>query len=670
MNNSNKTAFLLTLLMVFILSCNAGPDQYKVLSPDGKVEVTFTERKGKIFYSVKKEGKTILADSKLGFILNKDDQFSDNFSVIKADTTDFNGSWEQPWGESRLVVNNYRQLKLSLSEKSGKKRLLNINFRIYNDGVGFRYEFPEQNNLKEFEIANELTQFNVTGNPKAWWIPAYKEVYYESLTRYTSISEMDTVCTPLTIESGDGKYIAIHEANLTDYAKMNLYPSEDNILGCDLTPWRKTGVKVYANAPLLTPWRMIIVAENINDLVTSNLMLNLNEPCKVEDVSWIKPGRYVGIWWDIHLGKYTWSSGEKHGATTSNTKHYIDFAAENGFSGVLVEGWNVGWDGDWTKNGEILDFTVPYPDFDISEITSYARSKGVELIGHHETAGMISHYEKQLDKSFDYYNKYGVHVVKTGYVNPYLDNKEFHDGQFAVRHYRKVIETAAKYNIMIDNHEPVMPTGLQRTWPNLMTQEGVRGQEYDAWSNDGGNPPDHTTIIPFTRGLAGPMDFTQGTFNFANPTKPGTRVRTTVAKQLALYVVLYSPLQMASDSPENYKGSKGLDFIKTVPTTWEKTYVQDAKIGDYAIFARKERDSHNWFIGCITDESQRDLLIDFSFLDEGSSYIATIYKDGKDADWDKNPTSLEIDEISVDSKKIIPVHLAAGGGCAIKVTKK
>lgn len=668
MNNSNKTALLLTLLMILILSCKALPDEYKILSPDGKIEVTIQQLEGRINYSVKKEGKTILNDSRLGFIINKDENLSENFSVIKADTSEFDETWEQPWGESRLVRNNYNQLKLSFTQTSGDKRSLDICFRVFNDGVGFRYEFPNQPGLKDFEIASEITEFNLPQPAKAWWIPAYKEVYYESLTRYTSVAEMDTVCTPLTIETPTGKYLAIHEANLTDYAKMNLYPGKGNKLICDLTPWRENGVKVYASAPSVTPWRTLVIAENINELVTSNLMLNLNEPCAINDVSWIKPGRYVGIWWEIHLGKYTWSSGEKHGATTQNTKQYIDFASDNGFSGVLVEGWNVGWDGDWTKNGEILDFTVAYPDFDIKEITSYAKQKGVELIGHHETAGMASHYEKQLDKSFDFYKNYGVHVVKTGYVNPFLDNKEFHDGQYAVRHYRKVIETAARYNIMIDNHEPVMPTGLQRTWPNLMTQEGVRGQEYDAWSNDGGNPPDHTTIIPFTRGLAGPMDFTPGTFDFANPTKPGTRVRTTIAKQLALYVVLYSPLQMASDAPENYKGTKGLDFIKSVPTTWEKTYVQDAKIGDYAIFARKERNSDNWFLGCITDESPRDLLIDFSFLEEGKTYIASFYTDGKEADWKSNPTSLETNEIEVDASKIIPVHLAPGGGCAIKVS--
>lgn len=668
MNFFNKTASALIFFMVFILSCSAGPHEYFTTSPDGKISVTVKEIKGKIFYSVAKEGKIILKDSRIGFILNKDDAFSDNFKIAGTTSSQRDEKWEQPWGESRVVRNNYNELNVRLSEKSGDKRQLSLIFRVFNDGFGFRYEFPEQPNLKDFEIAAEITEFRFPSSLKGWWIPAYKEVYYESLARFTPIAKMDTVCTPLTLETPDGKYLAIHEANLTDYAKMNLYPTDSLTLKCDLSPW-SNGVKVYAKTPCASPWRTMIIAETINELVTSNIMLNLNEPSKIEDLSWIKPGRYMGIWWDIHLGKYTWSSGEKHGATTENTKRYIDFASKNGFSGVLVEGWNVGWDGDWTKNGEILDFTVPYPDFDIAEITRYAKEKGIQLIGHHETAGMVSHYEKQLDKSFAYYQKYGVNCVKTGYVNPKLDNKELHDGQFAVRHYRKVFETAAKYQIMIDNHEPVMPTGLQRTYPNLMTQEGIRGQEYDAWSADGGNPPDHTTIVPFVRGLAGPMDFTPGTFNFINPTMPNTRVRTTIAKQLALYVVIYSPLQMASDSPENYMNNKAFDFIRSVPTTWEKTFIQDAKIGDYAIFAREERGTGNWYIGCITDENQRELLIDFSFLEPGNKYKATIYADGKDADWKTNPCSYQISEIEVDATRIVPVHLAAGGGCAVQLIK-
>lgn len=665
----HKTIPAFFSLVLVLMSCTAESKIYPVTSPDGKVILECKASKGLLFYSVQKEGKQILLDSRLGFTFTKGDVFNKNFKIIKTEQAAFDKIWEQPWGESREVRNNYNELKVYLQETKGRRRLLNVIFRIFNDGFGFRYEFPEQPNLKDFEIAQENTEFRFAKQSDAWWIPAYKEVYYESLARFTSFSKMDTVCTPLTIETGDGKYLAIHEANLTDYAKMNLCPKDSLTLVCDLSPW-SNGIKVYAKAPSVTPWRTMIIAENINELVTSNIMLNLNEPSKITDVSWIKPGRYIGIWWEIHLGKYTWSSGPKHGATTAYTKDYIDFAAANGFSGVLVEGWNVGWDGDWTKNGSTLDFTKAYPDFDIKEITDYANSKGVELIGHHETAGMATHYQDQLDKAFGFYQEYGVHVVKTGYVNPKLDNKELHDGQFAVRHYRKVVETAAKYHIMIDNHEPVMPTGLQRTWPNLMTHEAIRGQEYDAWSTDGGSPPDHTTVFPFLRGLAGPMDFTPGTFNFENPALKTTRVRTTISKQLALFVIVYSPLQMASDAPQNYKGIKAFDFIKSVPTTWEKTIVPDAKIGDYAIFARKDRNSENWFMGCITDENPRELNLNLSFLDKNTRYTAQIYADGENADWENNPTAVKFEEKEVNSTQIIQVSLARGGGCAVKFSKK
>ncbi len=657
------------MFLLTVMSCGTKSKQYSISSPDEKITLLIKEIKGEIFYSIEKEGIAVLLDSRMGFTLSDGTSFSENLKIVRTDTAVFDETWEQPWGESRLTRNNYHEITVAIQKVSDPELKNNLIFRVFNDGVGFRYEFPEQPDLRDFEIKNEDTEFHFTKSHKAWWIPAYKEVYYESLARHTSLAEMDTVCTPLTIETGDGHFIAIHEANLTDYAKMNLYPKDSATLACDLSPW-SNGIKVYAKAPCVTPWRIIIIAENINDLVTSNMILNLNEPSKITDLSWIRPGRYIGIWWAIHHNKYTWSSGPKHGATTANTKAYIDFAAANGFSGALAEGWNVGWDGDWTKNGEILDFTKPYPDFDIKEITDYARLKNVGLIGHHETAGMATHYEEQLDKAFDYYSKYGVSVVKTGYVNPLLDNKELHDGQYAVRHYRKVVETAAKYHIMIDNHEPVMPTGIQRTWPNLMTCEAVRGQEYDAWSPDGGNPPDHTTIVPFLRGLAGPMDFTPGTFNFENPSKKNTRVRTTIAKQLALYVVLYSPLQMASDEPENYQGKKAFDFIKTVPTTWEKTIVPDAKIGDYAIFVRKERDSDNWYVGSVTDEYPRNLSLNLFFLDQNTTYLAQIYSDASNADWKTNPTGFKYEEMEVSSGQTIPLVLAPGGGCAIRIIRK
>ncbi|MDE6715537.1 MAG: glycoside hydrolase family 97 protein, partial [Muribaculaceae bacterium] len=365
-----------------------------------------------------------------------------------------------------------------------------------------------------------------------------------------------------------------------------------------LVKW-STGQAAFITTPFVTPWRTLVIADRAGGLITSNRMLNLNDPCAIEDTSWINPMKYVGVWWEMHLFNTTWYAGPKHGATTKRVKEYIDFAAENGIPGVLAEGWNIGWEGDWPRN-QNFDFTKPYPDFDIKEITDYAKSKGVELIGHHETAAWTTNYENQLDTAYNYYKSHGVNNVKTGYVNRLMDGKEKHDSQYGVRHYRKVVETAAKHGIAIDNHEPVMPTGWQRTYPNLMTQEGIRGQEHNAWDLDGGNPPQHTTIAPFVRGLAGPMDFTFGTFNFDNPNSPHARVQTTLAKQLALYVIIYSPLQMASDLPENYRGNKAFDFIKDVPVDWDTTQVVDAVIGDYVITARKDRNSDDWYVGAIT----------------------------------------------------------------------
>lgn len=653
----------------FLFSCQQIQCQSDIKSPDNKLNVTVKTVGGELFYSVYKNNQPILLDSKLGFELKEQGDLSSKLEVMRTQTGSYDDTWEQPWGESHFVRNHYNEMKLFVQQDNKLKRQFVVVFRVFNDGIGFRYEFPKQENLNEFTISKEITEFHFAKAQKGWWMPAYKEPFYESIARFTPIEKMDTVTTPVTFELEGGKYITLHEANLTDYAKMNLYPTNATTLSCDLSPW-SNGDKVYAKTPSVTPWRTMVVAENINELVTSNIMLNLNEPSKIEDTSWLKPNVYIGIWWDIHLGKYTWSSGPKHGATTANTKQYIDFAAKNGIKGVLVEGWNVGWDGDWTQNGPTLDFTKSYPDFDIKAITDYAKSKNVSLIGHHETAGSAKHYEDQLDQAFAFYQKYGVSVVKTGYVQPLLEGKEYHDGQYAVRHYRKVIETAAKYKIAIDNHEPVMPTGLQRTYPNLMTQEGIRGQEYDAWSKDGGNPPSHTTIMPFLRGLAGPMDFTPGTFNFANPAVPGTRVQTTIAKQLALYVVIYSPLQMASDAPDNYAGQKAFDFIKGFPCDWEKTVVPAAKIGDYAIFARKARNGSDWFVGAITNEKSRELDLPLSFLDKKATYVAQIYADGKDADWKTNPTAMKYEERTVRSSDILHLQLATSGGCAIKFIKK
>lgn len=633
-----------------------------VKSPDGKIVLEVGLDKSKIYYKVSKEGKSILNPSYLGFEL-KDGSLKDNLSVKNISHSKFDETWKQPWGEEIEVRNRYNEMKVLVKDNSKLSREFIIDFKVYDDGFGFRYEFPEQKNLNEFVIMDELTEFNFPEDHKTWSIP-YNTEFYEGLFKSNPISKLDTVATPLTMETKSGLFLTVHQANLTDYASMNLAKVGNSTkLKSYLTPWA-TGEKVFAKAPFNTPWRTMIIANSAGDLMLSRLMLNLNEPNKLGDVSWIKPGRYIGIWWAIHMEKYTWKAGPKHGANTENVLRYIDFAAKHKFSGVLVEGWNKGWE-DWKD----FKFTEPYPDFDIKKITDYAKSKNVTLIGHHETAGNTVNYENQMSEAFDYYKKYGVDVVKTGYVGGKLDGKQPHSSQYGVRHYRKVIEEAAKYKIMIDNHEPVMPTGLQRTLPNLMTQEGVRGQEWDAWSKDGGNPPEHTTIIPFTRGLAGPIDFTPGTFNFTNPVLPNTKVHTTLAKQLALSVVIYSPLQMASDMIENYENNPAFEFITSCPTDWSKTVVPDVKIGEFVTIARRDKATDNWFLGSITNKDARTVKLDLKFLDSNKKYKAKIFRDGKGADYETNPYPIIIEEKEVDSKTILSVDLARSGGVAIILTK-
>ncbi|MBO6201479.1 MAG: glycoside hydrolase family 97 protein [Chryseobacterium sp.] len=633
-----------------------------VKSPDGKIVLEVGLDRSKIYYKVSKEGKSILNPSFLGFDLN-DGSLKDNLSVKNISHSKFDETWKQHWGEEIEVRNHYNEMKVLVKDNSKLSREFIIDFKVYDDGFGFRYEFPKQKNLNEFVIMDELTEFNFPEDHKTWSIP-YNTEFYEGLFKSNPISKLDTVATPLTMETKSGLFLTVHQANLTDYASMNLAKVGNSTkLKSYLTPWA-TGEKVFAKAPFNTPWRTMIIANSAGDLMLSRLMLNLNEPNKLGDVSWIKPGRYIGIWWAIHMEKYTWKAGPTHGAKTENVLRYIDFAAKHNFSGVLVEGWNKGWE-DWKD----FKFTEPYPDFDIKKITDYAKSKNVTLIGHHETAGNTVNYENQMSDAFAYYKKYGVDVVKTGYVGGKLDGKQPHSSQYGVRHYRKVIEEAAKHKIMIDNHEPVMPTGLQRTLPNLMTQEGVRGQEWDAWSKDGGNPPEHTTIIPFTRGLAGPIDFTPGTFNFTNPVLPNTKVHTTLAKQLALSVVIYSPLQMASDMIENYENNPAFEFITSCPTDWSKTVVPDAKIGEFVTIARRDKATDNWFLGSITNKDARTVKLDLKFLDANKKYKAKIFRDGKGADYETNPYPIIIEEKEVDSKTILSVDLARSGGVAIILTK-
>ena len=645
------------------LLCTACGSSGRVCSPDGTLCLEVAERGGRIGYSVTRRGAPLLDFSTLGFELLDAPALREGLEITGTSRDSRDETWETVWGEQRTVRSHYNELRVSVRESDAPRRRFDVVFRLFDDGYGFRFEFPEQPHLGEFAITDELTEYRFPSDHNAWWMPA-REPYYESLARHTPISRMDTVNTPLTLECAGGGYLALHEADLTDYAKMSLYP-DGTTLRCHLTPW-STGVKVYARTPFRTPWRTMIVADTPGGLVTSRLMLNLNEPCRIEDTSWIRPAKYVGIWWSMHLFQETWAQGPRHGATTENAKRYIDFAAEHGIEGVLVEGWNVGWDGEWTKNTARIRFTEPYPDFDIEAVAGYAAQKGVELIGHHETGADTKNYEAQLEEAFAFYKKYGVDYVKTGYVNVLMDGKELHDSQYGVRHYRRVIETAARCGMMIDNHEPVMPTGIERTWPNLMTQEGVRGQEYNAWSPDGGNPPEHTTVVPFLRGLAGPMDYTFGTFRFDNPVSPFARVQSTIARELAHYVVIYSPLQMASDLPENYRGHKAFDFIRDVPTDWERTLVPQAAIGDYAVFVRQDRSSEDWYLGAVPDEEPRTVGVPLTVLAPGVTYTAQIYADGEGADWKTNPYAVDYEERPVTAADTLTVSMASGGGCAVR----
>lgn len=641
-----------------------------VKSPDGKLAFSLkVSPGGRLYYTVSKDGKAVVDSSAMGLSC-KECLIGSNSKVKNVSRTSVDEIWNPVWGEESEIRNNYNEMKVDLEEIniSGNPLLYSVIVRVFPDGFGFRYEIPGQEGLDTITILDENTEFALAEDGVAWSIP-WDHEYYEHFWEPSLVSKLDTVCSPLTVKMTDSLYVAIHEAALEDYASMNLHSDGSTRLRSWLTPW-STGEKVFAKAPLKTPWRTMIVASTPADLMLSRLMLNLNEPCKIEDTSWIEPQRYIGIWWAMHRKENTWEQGPKHGATTENTKRYMDFAAANGFGGVLVEGWNYGWDGDWSAEGDKFSFTTPYPDFDIKEITDYGRSKGVRLIGHNETGGAALNYEQQMDSAFSMYHQLGMNSVKTGYVNKLLDNKELHGSQYGVRHYRKVIETAARNHIMIDNHEPVMPTGLQRTYPNLMTQEGVRGCEYDAWSPDGGNTPEHTVTIPFTRCLAGPVDYTPGTFNYENNVPPYTRPQATIAKQLAMFVVIYSPLQMASDMIENYEGRPEFEFMRRCPTDWDRTIVPEAKIGEYVTVARKEKNSDNWYVGAMTNSNSHKSNIALGFLEPGVKYTAKIFADGADADYKTNPMPIKISEIDVDSTSQLNLDLARGGGAAVIISRK
>jgi hypothetical protein len=686
--NVKSILFALVIAVLGLTSCSVSKIQ-DVTSPDGKIAVTVSLENGTPSYLVNFNGKPVIEKSTMGFDLKDQAPIRDGWMIIKADRKSNNSTWEMPWGEKRVVVENYNELKLSLKEEKAPHRLMNIVFKVYDDGLGFRYEFPEQEAMKEMIITDENTQFKLTGDHKVWWIPGDWDIYEHlyNTTRFTEIDAIskrnhgslaqtsipeNAVNTPVTMKSDEGVYLSFHEANLTDYAGMTLKVDQKNLsMNSELVGSDRTGYKVKRALPFNTPWRTIQIADRAGDLIESDLIVNLNEPNKLGDVSWVKPMKYVGIWWDMHLGTKTWDMASgKHGATTKYAKELIDFASENNIGGLLVEGWNTGWEhwiGFEDREG-VFDFVTPYKDYDLKEVVRYGKEKGVELIMHHETSAAPRTYDQQLDTAYHLMNSLGIHAVKTGYVGKLIPKGEYHHGQWMVNHYRRAVEMGAKYKVAVNAHEPIKATGLRRTYPNVISREGLRGQEFNAWSSDGGNPAEHLPIVAFTRMLAGPIDYTPGIFDIKlKPYKPDNQVNTTIAQQLALYVVINSPIQMAADLIKNYKGHPAFQFIRDVPVNWEQSKVLNGEVGDYVTIARQERGSNNWFVGAITDENGREMKLKLDFLPAGKKYAAIIYKDAKDAHWDKNPTAYKIEKMEVDSTKVLDLTLAPGGGVAISL---
>lgn len=654
---------LLCALMCLCINALGVAKDVVVSSPDGALTVTMGVDNGQAWYRVDRGSEPVIGRSALGLSI-KDADLQGGVGMGKALRASLDETWSQPWGEDAQVRNHYNQVTVRLHERRGAKRYIDVVCRAYDDGVALRYEFPRQPGLQDFVIIDELTQFALPTDAPTWSIPALTP-YYEGIYTREPVSRKGNMSGPVAIEASDSLYLAIMDANLTDYATMN-FSHDGTVLKADLVPWQN-GDKVRVGDTRVSPWRAIIIGRRPADILLSRLPLNLNEPCRIQDTSWIKPTKYVGIWWALQKQRWTWSQGPRHGATTDNTKRYIDFAARHGLGGVLVEGWNYGWDTDWTRHGDEFSFTKAYPDYDLEGLCRYAAERGVRIIAHNETGGAARNYEDQIEDAYRLYESLGINTVKTGYVNAHFYNGELQHSQWGIRHFRKVIETAARHHLMIVNHEGAMPSGLQRTWPNLIATESMRGQEYNAFDRQGGNPPYHECILPFTRGLGGPMDFTPGIFEYRNDSVPGTRPQTTLAHQLAEYVVIYSPGHMAADQIENYEHQPAFKFIEDVPTNWERTLVPHAAMGQYVTYVRQERGTDNWYVGSVTDDQARDLALSLDFLSPGKRYQAIIYEDGPDADYRDNPYPMTIRRLEVGSDTVLRLHLAPGGGAAIQI---
>ena len=690
--------FILLLLAVFGLNAQT------LQSPNRQLQATFSLDNGIPTYQLVYKGKQVIKPSKMGLELFNDTDLIHNFSVTNTETSTFDETWQPVWGEEKEIRNHYNELAVTLLQKDTERKMV-IRFRLFDDGLGFRYEFPEQANLTHFVVKEERTQFAMTGDHTAFWIPGdYDTQEYDYTTSRLSeirglmkqaitpnVSQTpfsDTgVQTALMMKTDDGLYINLHEAALVEYSCMHLNLNDTTfVFESHLTPDAQ-GRKGYLQAPCVSPWRTIIVSDDARDILLSRITLNLNEPCKLEDTSWIKPVKYIGVWWEMITGKSTWAYCDlpgiklgitdytkvkpngRHGANNENVKKHIDFAAEHGFDQVLVEGWNIGWE-DWFGNSKdyVFDFLTPYPDFDIGMLNDYAHNKGVKLMMHHETSSSVRNYERHMEKAYDLMNHYGYTAVKSGYVGNILPRGEHHYGQWLVNHYLYAVKQAAEHHIMVNAHEAVRPTGLCRTYPNLIGNESARGTEYQAF---GGSKPNHTTILPFTRLIGGPMDYTPGIVEMdiekINPDNK-SHVNATLANQLALYVTMYSPLQMAADLPENYnRFPDAFQFIIDVAIDWDETKVLEAEPGEYITYARKAKGKNEWFVGCTNGYNGRESKIAFDFLEKGKKYEATIYSDTKASHYKTNPQAYQIRKMKVTDKSRLTQYCAPGGGYAIRI---
>lgn len=692
-------------ISVFFLLCAFAPKAQQIKSPDGHLALTFELKNEVPFYSLTYKDKMVVKPSSMGLDLF-DDQWglTNGFSIAKTETAEFDETWQPVWGEYSNIRNHYNELAITLNQEKALRHII-IRFRLFNDGLGFRYEFPEQDKLNYMVVKEERTQFAMAGDHKAFWIPGDYDTqeydYMESkLSEIRSLMKQAVtpnasqtpfsptgVQTSLMMKSEDGLYINIHEAALIDYSCMHLELDDQNMVFQSVLTPDVQGKKGYLLAPCTSPWRTVMVSDKATDILQSTLTLNLNEPCKIEDTSWIKPVKYMGVWWEMITGKSTWSYTDvpsvklenfdyskaqpngKHAANNEKVKAYIDFAAHHGFDQLLVEGWNTGWE-DWFGKSKdyVFDFVTPYPDFNLKMLQEYANSKGIRLMMHHESSGSVRNYERHMDKAYQFMVDNGYNSVKSGYVGNIIPRGEHHYGQWMVNHYQYAIEKAADHKIMVNAHEAVRPTGLCRTYPNLIGNESARGTEYEAF---GGSKPFHTTILPFTRLIGGPMDYTPGIFEMdiskLNPDN-NSHVNTTLARQLALYVTMYSPLQMAADLPENYmRFADAFQFIKDVAIDWDESHALAAEPGDYITIARKAKGSNNWFVGTTVDENGYNSVLNFDFLDAEKKYIATIYADAPEAHYKTNPQAYTIRKAVVTNKSVLKQTCAPGGGYAISI---